>query len=207
MNVLIINGSPHKNGTTSAALNEVAVTLEKHGIQSTIKTIGTDAIRGCIGCGKCASTGYCIFKDDMVNECVDLLKAADGLIVGSPVYYAAPNASVCALLDRIFFMKSAPYAFKPAAAVPVCRRGGASAAFDCLNKYFTIAQMPVVSSIYWNSVHGNNSAEQAAQDIEGMQTMRALGNNMAWILKCIDTAKGSVPYPVQEPRTFTNFIR
>ena len=134
------------------------------------------------------------------------MKQADGFIVGSPVYYAAPNGGLCAFLDRLFFMKSAPYAYKPAAAVVSCRRGGASAAFDRLNKYFTISCMPVVSSQYWNSVHGN-TPEEVRQDAEGLQIMRTLADNMAWLLKCIDVAKGSVPYPVREPWTPTNFIR
>ena len=136
----------------------------------------------CIACGKCADTGHCVFTDDPVNEAIDLLREADALVVGSPVYYAGPNGSICAFLDRMFYMKSAPYAFKPAAAVVSCRRGGASASFDRLNKYFTIARMPVVASQYWNSVHGNTPAE-VLQDREGLQTMRTLGDNMAAALR------------------------
>ena len=143
-----------------------------------------------------------MFDDDPVNECSGLLKAADGLIVGSPVYYAAPNGALCAFLDRLFYMKSGAYAYKPAAAVVSCRRGGASAAFDRLNKYFTISCMPIVSSQYWNSVHGN-TPEEVRQDKEGLQIMRTLGDNMAWLLKCIEAAKGTVPYPVREPWTPT----
>lgn len=206
MNVLLINGSPHKHGCTYTALSEVAGRLEEHGIAANIAHIGTKAIRGCIACGRCQATGLCVFDDDPVNECIGLLKQADGFIVGSPVYYAAPNGGLCAFLDRLFFMKSAPYAYKPAAAVVSCRRGGASAAFDRLNKYFTISCMPVVSSQYWNSVHGN-TPEEVRQDAEGLQIMRTLSDNMAWLLKCIDVAKGSVPYPVREPWTPTNFIR
>ena len=159
MQVLLINGSPHPKGSTATALATVARQLEKAGIETTTLHVGNKAIRGCIACGKCAQTGLCVFKDDPVNECVERMRAADGLVVGSPVYYAGPNASLCALLDRMFYMKSAPYAFKPAAAVVSCRRGGASASFDRLNKYFTIARMPVVSSQYWNSIHGNNAEE------------------------------------------------
>ena len=155
MNVLLINGSPHKKGCTYTALSEVAGQLEKNGIGSNIVHIGSKPIRGCIACGACRETGLCVFDDDPVNECSGLLKAADGLIVGSPVYYAAPNGALCAFLDRLFYMKSGAYAYKPAAAVVSCRRGGASAAFDRLNKYFTISCMPIVSSQYWNSVHGN----------------------------------------------------
>lgn len=155
MQVLLINGSPHPKGSTATALATVAGQLEKAGIETTTLHVGHKAIRGCIACGKCARTGLCVFKDDPVNECIERMREADGLVVGSPVYYAGPNASLCALLDRMFYMKSAPYAFKPAAAVVSCRRGGASASFDRLNKYFTIARMPVVSSQYWNSIHGN----------------------------------------------------
>ncbi len=204
MNVLLINGSPKKNGCTFTALSEVAGNLEKHGISTEIFHIGTRPISGCIACGKCASTGLCIMKDDPVNDCIERLKNADGLIVGSPVYYAAPNASVCALLDRVFYYKSAPYRLKPAAAVVSCRRGGASAAFDRLNKYFTIAQMPVVASSYWNSVHGN-TPEETRQDAEGLQVMRTLGDNMAWLLKSI--AAANIPKPEQETKIWTNFIR
>ena len=182
MNVLLINGSPHKKGCTYTALSEVAGQLEKNGIGSNIVHIGSKPIRGCIACGACRETGLCVFDDAPVNECSGLLKAADGLIVGSPVYYAAPNGALCAFLDRLFYMKSGAYAYKPAAAVVSCRRGGASAAFDRLNKYFTISCMPIVSSQYWNSVHGN-TPEEVRQDKEGLQIMRTLGDNMAWLLK------------------------
>ena len=236
MNVLLINGSPHKKGCTYTALSEVAGQFEKNGIGSNIVHIGSKPIRGCIACGACRETGLCVFDDDPVNECSGLLKAADGLIVGSPVYYAAPNGALCAFLDRLFYMKSGAYAYKPAAAVVSCRRGGASAAFDRLNKYFTISCMPIVSSQYWNSVQGTtaaldqllkfpenagmpivssvywnmahgNTPEEVRQDKEGLQIMRTLGDNMAWLLKCIEAAKGTVPYPVREPWTPTNFIR
>ena len=197
MNVLLINGSPHKKGCTYTALSEVAGQLEKNGI-------GSKPIRGCIACGACRETGLCVFDDDPVNECSGLLKAADGLIVGSPVYYAAPNGALCAFLDRLFYMKSGAYAYKPAAAVVSCRRGGASAAFDRLNKYFTISCMPIVSSQYWNSVHGN-TPEEVRQDKEGLQIMRTLGDNMAWLLKNIQT--GKIPLPEPEEPVRTNFIR
>ena len=163
MKVLLVNGSPHAKGCTFTALSEVAGALEKAGIETQLMQIGGKAIRGCIACGKCAETGHCIFTDDPVNEGIDLLRAADGLVVGAPVYYAGPNATLCAFLDRVFFMKAAPYAYKPACAVVSCRRGGATASFDRLNKYFTIARMPVVSSQYWNEIHGN-TAEEARQD-------------------------------------------
>ncbi len=207
MNVLLINGSPHPKGCTYTALGTVADQLEKNGLNTRILQMGNKAVRGCIACGKCADTGHCVFTDDPVNEAIDLLREADALVVGSPVYYAGPNGSICAFLDRMFYMKSAPYAFKPAAAVVSCRRGGASASFDRLNKYFTIARMPVVASQYWNSVHGNTPAE-VLQDREGLQTMRTLGDNMAWLLKCIAAGKAAgVEYPTPEPWEATNFIR
>ena len=207
MKVLLVNGSPHAKGCTFTDLSEVAGALEKAGIETQLMQIGGKAIRGCIACGKCAETGYCIFTDDPVNEGIDLLRAADGLVVGAPVYYAGPNATLCAFLDRVFFMKAAPYAYKPACAVVSCRRGGATASFDRLNKYFTIARMPVVSSQYWNEIHGN-TAEEARQDLEGLQTMRTLGANMAWMLKCFAAGreKGILP-PEREPGIYTNFIR
>lgn len=207
MKVLMINGSPHPKGSTYNALMVVAGQLHKEGIETELMQIGSKDIRGCIACMKCVETGYCIFNDDPVNEGIDRLRAADGLVVGSPVYYAGPNATVCAFLDRVFFLKSAPYAFKPAASVVSCRRGGASASFDRLNKYYTIARMPVVSSQYWNSIHGNN-AEEAAQDLEGLQIMRTLGDNMAWLLKCIKAGRDAgINPPTPEQWIGTNFIR
>jgi multimeric flavodoxin WrbA len=206
MQVLMINGSPHKNGCTYTALSEVAGQLEKQDIEVTIFHIGNKAVRGCIGCGSCVESGYCVFDDDPLNSCVDLARKADGIVVGSPVYYAAPNGSLCAFLDRMFFGKSAGYAYKPAAAIVNCRRGGASAAFDRLNKYFTISNMPIVSSQYWNATHGN-TPEEVKRDLEGLQIMRTLGRNMAWLLKCIEAARGTVPYPEREEWLVTNFIR
>ena len=207
MNVLLINGSPHKSGCTFTALSEIAGEFEKQGIETRIFHIGTKAIRGCIACGKCEETGYCIYSDDPVNECINLMKAADGIIVGSPVYYASPNGALLALLDRAFYASGDAFAYKPAAAIVSCRRGGAATAFDVLNKYFTISNMPVVSSQYWNEVHGY-TPEEVRQDLEGLQIMRTLGRNMAWLLKCIAVAKKTVPYPEQEPiRHWTNFIR
>lgn len=207
MKVLLINGSPHAKGCTYMALSQVAERLNGAGIETILLHIGHKAIRGCIDCRKCADTGYCIFKDDPVNEAIDLLKGADGLVVGSPVYYAGPNATVCAFMDRVFFLKSAPYAFKPACAVSSARRAGTVATMDRLNKYFTIARMPIVSSQYWNGVHGN-TAEEELQDREGVQTMHTLGDNMAWLLKCIEAGRraGIMP-PTPEPWVATNFIR
>ena len=193
MKVLLINGSPHKEGCTYTALNEIANSLNNDGIETNI-------------CNSCRSTGYCVFKDDSVNECIELASQADGIIIGSPVYYAGPNGALCALLDRMFYGKSHKYAYKPSASIVSCRRGGASSSFDRLNKYFTISNMPIVSSQYWNSVHGN-TPEEVKQDKEGLQTMRTLGKNMAWLLKCIDNSKDIVPYPEKEQQIATNFIR
>ena len=206
MKVLMINGSPHEKGSTYTALTEVAKELEDNGIESTLLHIGKQGVKGCVACMGCAKTGYCVFRDDRVNECVDLLKAADGLVIGSPVYYAGPNASLCGFLDRVFYQKADAYAFKPGAAIVSSRRCGNSAALDRLHKYFLFGQMPIVSSHYWNGVHGN-SAEEVQQDVEGLQIMRILGKNMAWLLKCIDQAKGEVPYPDLEARQKMSFIR
>ena len=206
MKVLLINGSPHKEGCTYTALNEIANSLNNEGIETNIFHIGNKPIRDCIACNSCRSTGYCVFKDDSVNECIELASQADGIIIGSPVYYAGPNGALCALLDRMFYGKSYKYAYKPSAAIVSCRRGGASSSFDRLNKYFTISNMPIVSSQYWNSVHGN-TPEEVKQDKEGLQTMRTLGKNMAWLLKCIDNSKDIVPYPEKEQQIATNFIR
>lgn len=206
MHVLMINGSPREKGCTYTALSEIAGQLANEGIEANIFHMGSKAIRGCTGCRGCFESGLCVFTDDPVNACIDLAGEADGLVVGSPVYFAGPNGSLCALLDRMFFGKGTRYAYKPAAAIVSCRRGGASAAFDRLNKYFTISSMPIVSSQYWNAVHGT-TPEEVRQDLEGMQTMRTLGRNMAWLLKCIDAAKGAVPLPETEVRQMTNFVR
>lgn len=206
MKVLLINGSPHKDGCTFTALSEIAKVLNEQGIETQIYHIGNKPIHGCEACGACYESGYCVFAEDGVNECVDLTVQADGLIVGSPVYYASPNGALLAFLDRMFFAKSHKFANKPAAAIVNCRRGGASSSFDVLNKYFTISNMPVVSSQYWNGTHGT-TPEEVKRDLEGLQIMRTLGNNMAWLIKCIDAAKDKVPFPQREPWQPTNFIR
>ncbi len=206
MRVLMINGSPHEKGCTYTALSEVAGELEQAGIEIEMLHIGSDPIQGCTGCRGCLKTGYCVFTDDLVNTCVDLAAEADGLVVGAPVYFAGPDGSICAFLDRMFFAKAGRYAYKPAAAVVNCRRGGASAAFDRLNKYFTISSMPVVPSQYWNATHGL-APDEVRQDLEGMQVMRTLGRNMAWLLRCLEVAKDVVPRPEVETRAVTNFIR
>lgn len=204
MKVLLINGSPHKSGNTFLALNEVSKTLNEEGVETKIIHIGTKAMQGCIGCRKCAQLGRCVFNDEIYNKIREELPTADGIIVGSPVYYAGPNGSLCALLDRLFYSCHNDLIYKPAASVAVCRRGGASATFDRLNKYFTISNMPVVSSQYWNSVHGQLEGE-AVQDLEGMQTMRTLGRNMAWLLRKIHHDDSAHPEP--EAHVWTNFIR
>lgn len=205
MKVLLINGSPRNNGNTRLALEEVATTLNGEGIETEIIDIGKKAVQGCIACGMCGREGKCTFRDDLYYQVLRAVKdGIDGLVVGSPVYYGGPNGSLCALLDRVFYSLGPDLQYKPGASVVVCRRGGASAAFDRLNKYFTILNMPIVSSQYWNMVYGQTPG-QAAQDEEGMQTMRTLGRNMAWMVKKLNTREGGLP--AQEPRAWTNFIR
>ncbi|GHV15307.1 FMN reductase [Fibrobacterales bacterium] len=206
MKVILVNGSPHKNGCTYTALTEVATELQKNGIDTDIFQLGKDAIPGCGGCGVCFETHKCKV-DDIVNEFAEIAKTADGFIFGSPVHFAAAGGKITSFMDRLFFFARGDLANKPAAAVVSCRRGGASAAFDQLNKYFTISNMPVVSSQYWNQVHGSNP-EQVRKDLEGMQTMRRLGANMAWLLKCIESGKkAGVKIPEPEPWAQTDFIR
>lgn len=202
MKVLLINGSPHKDGNTHLALEEVSRTLAADGIDSEIFWIGNKAVQGCIGCYTCVKTGICVFKDELYLILRRKLEEADGIIIGTPVYYAGPAGSLCAILDRLFYSSSKFAIYKPAAAVCVCRRGGAAAAFDRLNKYFTILRMPVVSSQYWNMVFGRNPGE-AAKDREGLQTMRTLGHNMAWMLKSLQSQQ----HPEPEPFDPMNFIR
>ncbi len=206
MKVLLLNGSPNEMGCTYTALSEVAETLKGCGIDTEIVQIGKQAIRGCIGCGGCAGKGRCIFDDDMVNEILDKMEQADGLVIGSPVYFASPNGNLLSLLDRLFYAGKC-FAHKPAAAVVSARRAGTTASLEVLDKYFTIRHMPIVSASYWNMVHGNKP-EDVRQDLEGLQTMRNLGNNMAWMLKCIQAGKeqGIMP-PVCENNFRTNFIR
>ena len=202
MKVVLINGSPHRKGNTFIAPSEVAGALEKEGVQTEIIQLGIKAVQGCIACNKCAELGHCVFQDTLYNQVREALQEADGIVVGSPVYYAGPNGALCALLDRVFYSCSELLAYKAGASVAVCRRGGASATFDRLNKYFTILNMPVVSSQYWNSVHGMRPGE-ATEDAEGLQTMRMLGRNMAWLLKGVKREERPEP----ELRVMTNFIR
>ena len=206
MKVLLINGSPNEKGCTFTALNEVAGSLNKNGVETEIFWIGKKAIHGCIACYKCFELGRCVF-DDAVNELTARLDEFGGVVIGSPVYYAGPNGSLLAFLDRLFFSGGYKWCGKLGASVVSCRRSGTTASFDRLNKYFTILNMPVVSSQYWNGVHGN-TPEEVRQDEEGMQTMRTLGENMAWLLKCIEAGKkAGINYPEHEEHILTNFIR
>lgn len=205
MKVLLINGSPHKNGTTFRALSEVALSLNQNGIETEIITVGDKEVSGCSVCLACTKLGKCV-KDDIVNEIISKIESSDGVVVGSPVYYASLNGTLKAILDRVFFAKKS-FAYKPAAAVAVARRAGTTATLDILNKYFMINNMPVISSSYWNMVFGSN-AEQASCDEEGLQTMRTLGKNMAWIIKCIEAGKNNgIDLPEIESKIKTNFIR
>ena len=204
MKVLLINGSPHAKGCTFTALSEVAGALEKNGVETEIFQLGVKPVHGCIACGKCRQTGKCVFEDDILAQLAAAAETADGYVVGSPVYYAGPNGALCAVLDRLFYSHGRFLTGKPAAAVVSCRRGGASASFDRLNKYFSINQMPIVTSQYWNSVHGN-TPDEVRQDLEGLQTMRTLGSNMAYLLRTL--AGANVPKPEREPGVQTNFIR
>lgn len=205
MKVLLINGSPNARGCTYTALSEVASTLEKEGVETEILHVGQKDIRGCIGCRKCKQTGKCVF-DDIVNETAQKFEAADGIVIGSPVYFASANSTVISFITRLFYSTQFDKSMKVGAAVVSCRRGGASATFDEINKFFTISGMPVVSSQYWNSVHGN-TAEEVRQDLEGMQVMRTLGRNMAFLVKSIALGRAQYGLPEKEPRVATNFIR
>lgn len=206
MKVILVNGSPHEKGCTYTALKEVADTLNKNEIETEIFWLGNKPISGCIGCKACLNDGKCIFEDP-VNEFTKKVLLADGFIFGSPVHYASATGMITSFLDRAFYGKKDLYMYKPGACIVSCRRGGATAAFDQLNKYFTINSMPVVSSQYWNMVHGN-TPEEVIQDEEGMQTMRTLANNMAWLLKCIEAGKANgVKFPDVEKPLRTNYIR
>jgi len=203
MKVLLINGSPRERGNTFRALSEIATTLNSEGVETDVINIGKGAVQGCIACGMCGREGRCTFRDDLYNKVLRSVKdGIDGLIVGSPVYYGGPNGSLCALLDRVFYSLGPQLQYKPGASVAVCRRGGATTAFDRLNKYFTMMNMPLVSSQYWNIVYGQTPG-QVALDEEGMQTMRTLAHNMAWMLRQLNSGEDK---PTQERRVWTNFI-
>ena len=205
MNVLLLNGSPHVQGNTALALAELEKTFRENGVDTELIQVGSKPVRGCVACGFCAQHGRCVF-DDLVNETALKFEKADGLVVASPVYYASANATLVAFLDRLFYSTGCDKTMKVGASVVVCRRGGASAAFDELNKYFTISGMPVAASQYWNSVHGRTPGE-AAQDGEGLQTMRVLARNMSFLMKSIALGKEAFGLPETEDWIPTHFIR
>ncbi len=204
MKVLLINGSSRKNGSTAAALSEVAAELENNGISTETVFIGNEGIRDCMACGKCVELHKCVI-DDIVNEITEKARECDGFVFGSPVYYAHPSARLLAVMDRAFYSGKNAFMFKPAAAVTVARRAGTTASMDVINKYFTICSMPVVSSTYWNQAY--RGRDGIAEDAEGVQTMRNIGKNMAWLLECIDLAKKQGVQPPVNEKTTTNFIR
>lgn len=209
MKVLMINSSPHEKGCTNLALETVAEALAEFGVGSEIVQLGTAAIRDCVACGACRrmDNGKCAYSDDIINSVIEKAETANGFVFGSPVYYAHPSGRLLSALDRIFCAGNRFFVGKPGAAVVSARRGGTTASLDVINKYFTITQMPVVSSNYWNMIHGNNP-EEAAQDLEGLQTMRVLGGNMAWLLRCIDAGReAGIRRPETEKKVKTNFIR
>lgn len=206
MKVLLINGSPHEKGCTYTALSEIAGVLNENGIDTEIFQVGSDPIRGCVGCGGCAGKNRCVFQDQ-INVALDKAAEADGFIFGSPVHYASAGGAITSFLDRMFFAGKENMVYKPGAAVVSCRRAGSTATLDQLNKYFTISSMPLVGSSYWNMVHGN-TPEEVLQDKEGLQTMRNLARNMAWLLHCIEAGKkAGISVPQPESGNTTNFIR
>lgn len=205
MKVLLINGSPNAKGCTYTALEEVSKTLNQEGIETEIIHVGNKDIRGCIACRSCKTKGKCVF-DDLVNETAPKFQECDGIVIGSPVYYASANGTLVSFIDRLFYSTPGDKTMKVGAAVVSCRRAGNTATFDELNKYFTISGMPIASSQYWNMVHGN-SREEVLQDEEGLQTMRVLGRNMAFLMKSIQLGKKEYGLPEKEDRIFTNFIR
>jgi len=205
MKVLLINGSPHAAGSTFTALNEMIKIFQAEGFETELLQVGNQTVRGCTACGFCGKNGYCIF-DDAVNEAAAKLAECDGLVVGSPVYYASANGTLISFLDRLFYSSREDLTMKVGASVTSARRGGLTATFDQLNKYFTISGMPVASGQYWNGIHGNN-AQQAVQDEEGMQMMRTLARNMVFLMKSIQLGKEAYGLPEKEQRIGTNFIR
>lgn len=204
MKVLLVNGSPHEFGCTYTALQEVASSLEQQQIETEIFWIGKEPIAGCIGCGYCQKEGHC-FRKDCVNTFLEKAESVDGFVFGTPVHFASATGAIISFLDRAFYVGK--FNGKVGASIVSCRRGGATATFDEMNKYFAIKNMPIVSSNYWNMVHGN-TPEEVKQDQEGMQTMRVLGQNMAWLLRCIEAGKrAGISYPQPEEKVWTNFIR
>ena len=206
MKILLIHGSPRVHGNTAFALEQMAQVFAELGIETETIQVGNQLIRGCQGCGGCYKLGKCVFHDDIVNETDEKLAHADGMVVGSPVYYASPNGTLISFLDRLFYSNSADLRMKVGASIVCARRGGTTAAMDVLNKYFTISQMPVASSSYWNIIHGAKPG-QAAEDAEGIRTVRNLAKNMAYMIKAFAAARDTVELPENEPKVFTNFIR
>ena len=206
MKVFWINGSPKANGNTAFALEQMAEVFASMGIETETIQVGNLLIRGCQGCGACYKLKKCVFEDDIVNETARKLAEADGMVVGSPVYYASPNGTLISFLDRLFYSNRADLRNKVGASVVCARRGGTTAAMDVLNKYFTISQMPVASSTYWNIIHGAKPGE-AQQDAEGIRTVRNLAKNMGYMIQAFQLAKDQIPMPEAEPKAFTNFIR
>lgn len=205
MKVLLLNGSPHAKGSTCTALREMETVFHRQGIETELIQVGHLPVRGCIACGGCRKAGKCVF-DDIVNTLAPKFQEADGLVVGSPVYYASANGTLVSVLQRLFYSTGFDKTMKVGAAVASARRGGLTATFDELNKFFTISGMPVASGQYWNGIHGNNAAE-ACQDAEGLQMMRTLAANMAFLMEAIARERTSAGLPEKEPKTFTNFIR
>ena len=203
MKVLLINGSPHAKGCTARALEEMVKTFHEEGVETEVLHIGNKDVRGCIACGRCSELGHCVFND-IVAETQKKLEEADGLVVGSPVYYGSANGTLISFLDRLFYSKQKSLRMKVGAAVVSARRGGNTATFDELNKYFTISEMPVASSRYWNQVHGF-TAEDVEKDLEGLQCMRILARNMAFLMKSIALGREQLGLPAQEEITFTSF--
>lgn len=201
--VILLNGSAHQNGCTATALEEMIKVFEAEGVETELVQVGSKDIRGCISCRKCSETGKCVF-DDLVNEVAEKFEKADGLVVGSPVYYASPNGTILSFMDRLFYSTSFSKHMKVGASVVSCRRAGNTASFDALNKYFTISGMPLASSTYWNQVHGS-SAEDVKKDLEGLQTMRNLARNMSFMIKAFSDAKEKYGYPEVEKAAFTSF--
>lgn len=205
MKVNLFNGSPNIHGCTYTALHEIEETLQKNGIETEVFQVGSKSVRGCIGCGKCRESGKCIF-DDIVNEAIDKIKEADGVVFGSPVYYASANGTMISFLDRLFYAASSYLAYKPGAVVVSARRAGTTATYDELNKYLGISNMLIVPAPYWNMVHGN-TAEEVKQDKEGLYIMRQIGENMTWMLKMLENAKANGIAPTILEKERTNFIR
>ena len=207
MKVLLFNGSPRKNGCTFTALSEIANVLNGEGVETEILQIGNRPVQDCIGCGGCATAGKCVFVDDCANEGIEKAKSADGFVFGTPVYYAHPSGRILSVMDRMFYAGGQNFAHKPAAVIASARRAGTTASLDAMAKFLGISGMPVVSSTYWNMVHGS-SPEDVKKDLEGMQTMRNIAKNMAWLMKCIEAGKKEgIEPPLTEKSVWTNFIR